>query len=86
MGQKKTTTAVFFDFEKAFDLISRRTIMNNLSEMGVSSRMLKFIHNYLNERTIKVKIGKTLSRNHATTAGVPLGGVLSATCFLLAIN
>ena len=57
---QKTTTAVFFDFEKAFDTISRRTIMNNLLEMGVSGRMLKFIHNYLNERTIKVKIGNTL--------------------------
>ena len=82
----KTTTAVFFNFEKAFDTISWRTIMNNLSEMGVSGRMLKSIHNYLNERTIKVKIGNTLSRNHTTTAGVPQGGVLIATCFLVAIN
>ena len=48
--------------------------------------MLKFFHNYLSERTIKVKIGNTSSRNHTTTAGVPLGGVLSATCFIVAIN
>ena len=84
--KRKTTTAVFFDFEKAFDTISRRTIINNLSKMEVNGRMLKFIHNYLNERTIKVKIGNTFSRNHTTTAGVPQGGVLSATCFLVANN
>ena len=60
--------------------------MNNLSEMGVSGQMLKFIHNYLNERTIKVKIGTTISRNYTITAGVPQGGVLSATCFLVGIN
>ena len=54
--------------------------------MGVNGRMLKFIHNYLNERTIKVKIGNTSSRSHTTTAGVPQGGVLSATCFIVAIN
>ena len=60
--------------------------MKNLSEMGVSGQMLKFTHNYLNERTIKVKRGTTIPRNHTTTAGVPQGGVLSATCFLLAIK
>ena len=78
---QKTTTAVFFDFEKAFDTISRRTIIDSLSKMGVNGRMLKFFHNYLSERTIKVKIGNTSSRNHTTTAGV-----LSATCFIAAIN
>ena len=41
--------------------------MNNLSKMRVNGRMLKFIHNYLNERTIKVKIGNTFSRNHTKT-------------------
>ena len=43
--------------------------MNNLSEMGVSGQMLKFIHNYLNERTIKVNIGNTLSRFLGMTLG-----------------
>ena len=84
--ERKTTTAVFFDFEKAFDTISRHTIMENLKEMGITGNMLKFIHNYLKNRYIKVKIGNILSEKHITTAGVPQGGVLSATCFLVAIN
>ena len=84
--EKKTTTAVFFDFEKAFDTISRNTIISNLKEMGVNGNILKFIHNYLKGRSIKVKIGNTLSEKHITTAGVPQGGVLSATLFLVAIN
>ena len=83
---KKTTTAVFFDFEKAFDTISRQTILSNLMNMGVHGQMLQFIHNYLKDRSIKVKIGNTLSDSHTITAGVPQGGVLSATCFLVAIN
>ena len=83
---KKTTTAVFFDFEKAFDTISRNTIVSNLKEMGVDGNILKFIHNYLKGRSIKVKIGNSLSDKHMTTAGVPQGGVLSATLFLVAIN
>ena len=84
--QNKTTTAVFFDFEKAFDTIDRQTITTNLDLMGIHGKMLKFIENYLKERLIKVKIGNTLSEDRATQAGVPQGGVLSATCFLVAIN
>ena len=84
--ERKTTTAVFFDFEKAFDTISRHTIISNLKEIGVTGNMLKFIHNYLQGRSVKVKIGNILSDKHMTTAGVPQGGVLSATCFIVAIN
>ena len=54
--------------------------------MGVQGNMLTFIHNYLKERYIKVKIGNTVSDKKITQAGVPQGGVLSATCFLIAIN
>ena len=82
----KTTTAVFFDFESAFDTISRRIVVNNLCDMGVSGNMLRFIFNYLKERSIKVRIGNTLSKSCTTHSGVPQGGVLSATCFLVAIN
>ena len=60
--------------------------MNNLLEMGVGSRMLRFIHSYRNVRTIKVKIGTTISRNHTKTAGVPQAGVLSAICLQVGIN
>ena len=84
--QSKTTTAIFFDFEKAFDTINRQTILNNLNYIGVHGRMLKFIENYLKGRTIRVRVGDVLSDEHITQAGVPQGGVLSATCFLIAIN
>ena len=33
-----------------------------------------------------MKIGNTLSESYNTTAGVPQGGFLSATCFIIAIN
>ena len=82
----KTTTAVFFDFEKAFDTISIKTRVNNLYHMGIHGKMLNFVFNYLKERSIKVRIGNTLSKSRTTHSGVPQGGVLSATCFLIAIN
>ena len=85
-SDSKTTTAIFFDLEKAFDTISRHTIITNLTNMGVHGKILNFIYNYLEDRSIKVKIGKTLSHNEETQTGVPQGGVLSATLFNVAIN
>ena len=82
-NERKSTASVFFDFEIAFN---RHTIFTSLMSMRIHGRMLKFIHNYLNDRSIKVKIGNTLSDSHKTSAGVPQEGVLSATCFLVAIN
>ena len=48
--------------------------------------MLKFIHNYPSKRTIRTKIGNTLSESNNTTAGVSQGRVLSAICFIIAFN
>ena len=85
-NDSRTTTAVFFDLEKAFDTISRNTIITNLSNMGIHGKMLKFIYNYLEDRLINVKIGNTHSCSEKTQTGVPQGGVLSATLFNIAIN
>ena len=83
---RKTPLPYFFYFEKPFDTISRRTIIQNLTEMDVNGRMLKFIHNYLSKITLRMKIGNPLLESYNTTAGVPQGGVLSAIYFIIAIN
>ena len=85
-SRRHITTAVFFDLEKAFDTIDRGLIISNLEAMGVGGRMLRFIDNYLHDRTIYVRVGNSLSRPMPTTMGVPQGGILSVTCFVVAIN
>ena len=42
--------------------------------------------NHRAERWIKVKVGGSTSQNKQTDLGVPQGGVLSVTLFLVAIN
>ena len=84
--ERRTTTAVLFDSGKAFETASRNTIITNLKEMGITGKMLNFIHSYLKNRSIKAKIGNTVLERRMVTAGVPQGGVLSATCFLVAID
>ena len=54
--------------------------------MDIKGRMLKFIKELISERWIKVKVGGATSHNKQTDLGVPQGGVLSVTLFLVAIN
>ena len=62
--QKKMTLGVFLDLEKAFDMVWREGIVNQLFQMGVKGRMLDWIHDFLQDRTIQVKVGTAFSRPH----------------------
>ena len=54
--------------------------------MGITGNMLKFVENYIKDRLIRVRIGNEYSTPKHTKTGTPQGGVLSATCFIVAIN
>ena len=48
--------------------------------------MMRTIRELIKERWIKVRIGGIISQSRKTDLGVPQGGVLSVTLFLVAIN
>ncbi|KAI3382721.1 hypothetical protein SNEBB_007419 [Seison nebaliae] len=77
---------IFFDLEKAYDTTWRRHILNEMSEMGIGGNMMKFAKNYLQNRSFQVRQGQQLSQEFIQHEGVPQGGVLSVTLFLIAIN
>ena len=54
--------------------------------MGIQGRMLRFIRELIGERWIKVRVGGSVSQSKQTDLGIPQGGVLSVTLFLVAIN
>ena len=84
--QKKMTLGVFLDLEKAFDMIWREGIVNQLFQMGIKGRMLHWIHNFLQDRTIQVKVGTAFSRPHHLENGTPQGSVLSPLLFIIMMN
>ena len=53
--------------------------------MGIHGRMLRFIREFIGERWIKVRVGGSVSQRKRTDLGIPQGGVLSVTFFLMAI-
>ena len=64
----------FFDLEKAYD-----GILKDLHDLGLKGRLHLFIQNFLEDRTMQVRIGSTLSDLYDQEQGVPQGSILSTT-------
>jgi len=86
MANNNHTIAVFFDLCKAYDTAWRHGVMLKLKQYGIRGHLLFFMHNFLNNRSIRVRINEAMSSEKHTTEGIPQGSVLSCTCFLIAIN
>jgi ribonuclease HI len=84
--QKQYLVAVFFDIEKAYDMAWSRGIIKKLTKSGLCGRLVYFIDNFLQNRSIQVRVGGSLSTKQTLDNGVPQGSVLSVYCFLLLIN
>ena len=84
--EKKHTTAVFFDMEKAYDTVWRDEILNSLHCMGLRGKLPKFVENFLTIRKFCVRVGAAHSEFFEQEEGLPQGSVLSVTCFAIAIN
>ena len=83
---KLHTIAIFFDIQKAYDTAWRYGVLKSLHSYGLRGPLPLFISNFLSNRSIKVRIGRTLSPPAALEEGIPQGCVLSCTLFLIAIN
>ena len=77
---------MFFDLEKAYDTTWRHGVIKQLQNMEVKGNMICFVRSFLSDRSIKVRVGNTLSSPFKWEEGVPQGSVLSVICFAVAIN
>ena len=84
--EKKNTLAVWLDMEKAFDKVWKDGLRLKLRRSGVSGRMYTWISQYLHNRQARVKLQGQKSKKKVLRQGVPQGGVLSPTLFLVFID
>ena len=83
---KKTTIAIYFDIERAYDSTWRHQILKKMQEVGIKGQLGTFIKNFMKDRSFQVRIENTLSETYTQKNGIIQGSVLSCTLFKLAIN
>ena len=67
---EEVVAAVFFDVEKAYEMLWREGLMIKLHNAGVEGKMLNWLMDFLRGRTNQeVKVGAELSSKHGVENG-----------------
>lgn len=77
---------LLLDIEKAFDKVWINGLIYKLVNYKFPFYLIKLIHNYLTNRTFKIKVNNSFSEQQTPTAGVPQGSVLGPVLFTYYIN
>nr|XP_054924031.1 uncharacterized protein LOC129383464 [Dermacentor andersoni] len=76
---------VLLDVQRAFDGLPHTTIIQALRELRVTGRLFDYIAAFLSDRTLRVRVGDTLSAPRSVTSGVPQGSEISPFLFNFAL-
>ena len=82
----KKIGAVLLDLSKAFDILPHDLLIAKLWAYGVGYNSLLFLHSYLSERKMRVRIRSTYSDWLSVLLGVPQGSILGPLLFNIFIN
>ena len=77
---------IFCDMSKAFDRVWHRGLLFKLRQHGIAGSLLKWISDYLSDRTQRVAVKSCVSSTRSVNAGVPQGSVLGPLLFLIYVN
>ena len=83
---KESVMSVFFDVEKAYDMVWKEGVMIKLSMMGITGRVYNWVKEFLFDRFIQVRIGAAMSQKYKVDNGTPQGSVISPLLFSIMIN
>ena len=85
-GYKARSATIFFDLEKAFELVTKEVLLESAAQLGIRGRLLLWLDDYVTNRTGTVHFqGKTSKVNYLSN-GTPQGSSLSPLLFNMVIN
>ena len=78
--------AAFLDVEKAFDNVWHNGLRYKIFQLGLPTKMTRWLSDFLVGRLIQVNVNSFLSNQINPKAGVPQGSVLSPLLFVIYVN
>ena len=86
LSSRGVCLSVFFDLASAFDSVWHIGLLYKLAGCGIEGKVLQFIREYLQDRTIRLFHNGKYSTRQAIASGVPQGSVLSPLLFNVMIR
>jgi hypothetical protein len=65
--------AIFFDLEKAYDMMGKGGLLIKLDSMGVGGRVFNWINDFLFGRSIQASVVSCMSESYEVDNGTPPG-------------